>query len=188
MRELTEALFKFLYAGDPRSLEIVKEHKKEIENIAAHFVPPGGAKVVVQYGLFQADEFEIRGINYTNLAFERLEFLGKLGLKISIFDNELDFALSKYVVRKDRASYNLLKERHVEIEAIEEDLAGNELKVKINMGIKKTKGFVVKGVKEVALALEMLYALRNSGIHVERPRVYGAIDPHIAQRLRATFG
>jgi hypothetical protein len=189
-KELTDALFKFLYLKNEASFQFIREHRREIRKIEAHFVPPGAVDVEVHFGFLKSDSFQLRGLSLTNLVFERLEFLAKeLGIAVGIFDNELDFALHRFVFSKDRASFNLLRERRGEIKAVEEDARDDELTIKINFGLKKTKGFTVKGENEMDSALQMLFVLRNAGIHVERPRTHGGPLPKRVQHtLRATFG
>jgi hypothetical protein len=196
-KELTNAIFKFFYTGDEASLRLIEERRKEIKKIDAHFVPPGVAKpeasnFIVHYAFLKWGDFQIRGEHSSNAAFKRLEFLhDKLGILISVMDNEIDLALHKFLIRKTSADLNLLEQRREEIKMVTEYIENtDEMKVTIELSNGKiTNGFFIKGKEEVGSAIAMLYTLElHKILKVKNLGVVGLVDPYIATRLKTLRG
>lgn len=83
---------------------------------------------------------------------------------------------------------SFLKKQRKKIKWIEGDLVKNKLIIKVHFGIFKTKGFEIKGEKEIAFAIERLLLIREkTGIHVKRPRIVSPISSNLARRLKAAF-
>ena len=197
-KELTNAIFKFLQFDDGASLRLIEERRAEIKKIDAHFVPPGvarpeAANFIIHYQFLKWGDCQVRGTDSSNRAFKLLvEVLHKkLGIPISIMDDEIDLALHKFLIRKSNADLSVLEQRREEIKMVTEYIENtDEMKVTIELSNGKiTKGFFINGKEEVGSAIAMLYTLElHKILKVKNLGVVGLVDPYIATRLKTLRG